>query len=65
MPDRYELSYVGRDEAASPATGSHHVHLNEQREIVDGALDVQANEVVLATVRREGALDRERAGGQV
>ena len=37
-----ELRYVGRDEAASPATGSHQVHLSEQREIVDQALDIQA-----------------------
>ncbi len=32
------LSYVGRDEAASPATGSHQVHGREQEEIVQAAL---------------------------
>ncbi|HUI71499.1 MAG TPA: 2-oxoglutarate dehydrogenase E1 component [Spirochaetia bacterium] len=32
------LSYVGRDEAASPATGSHQVHAREQEEILQEAL---------------------------
>jgi 2-oxoglutarate dehydrogenase E1 component len=64
FPERCELSYVGRDEAASPAAGSLHVHQSEQREIVDQALDMQAGKVVLSTVRRDGAADRERAGSQ-
>jgi 2-oxoglutarate dehydrogenase E1 component len=64
LPERCELSYVGRDEAASPAAGSLHVHQSEQREIVDQALDMQAGKVVLSTVRRDGAADRERAGSQ-
>jgi 2-oxoglutarate dehydrogenase E1 component len=33
-----ELAYVGRDEAASPATGSYKLHQTEQAEIVDRAL---------------------------
>jgi 2-oxoglutarate dehydrogenase E1 component len=32
------LTYVGRDEAASPATGSHQVHAREQEEILQEAL---------------------------
>jgi 2-oxoglutarate dehydrogenase E1 component len=32
------LSYVGRDEAASPATGSYKVHQKEQSELIDQAL---------------------------
>ena len=32
------LAYVGRDEAASPATGSHQVHTREQEEILQEAL---------------------------
>ncbi len=32
------LAYVGRDEAASPATGSHVVHAREQEEILQEAL---------------------------
>ena len=64
LPEQCELSYVGRDEAASPAAGSLHVHQSEQREIVDQALDIQAGEVVLSTVRRDGAADRERTGSQ-
>ncbi|MEC8645383.1 MAG: 2-oxoglutarate dehydrogenase E1 component [Candidatus Latescibacterota bacterium] len=64
LPEQCALSYVGRDEAASPAAGSLHVHQSEQREIVDQALDMQAGEVVLSTVRRDGATDKERAGSQ-
>jgi 2-oxoglutarate dehydrogenase E1 component len=30
--------YVGRDESASPATGSRRVHLQEQREVVEAAI---------------------------
>ena len=41
---------VGRDEAASPATGSGKVHQSEQQEIVDQALDLRSQEVVLQTV---------------
>jgi 2-oxoglutarate dehydrogenase E1 component len=33
----YPFEYVGRDESASPATGSHHVHEVEQHELVDAA----------------------------
>jgi 2-oxoglutarate dehydrogenase E1 component len=34
----YEPLYVGRDASASPATGSHHIHEHEQKELVDVAL---------------------------
>jgi 2-oxoglutarate dehydrogenase complex dehydrogenase (E1) component-like enzyme len=37
IPGR-ELRYVGRKAAASPATGSHHVHDHEQEALVHGAL---------------------------
>ena len=37
-PAHCELNYVGRDEAASPATGSGLLHETEQREIVEQAL---------------------------
>jgi 2-oxoglutarate dehydrogenase E1 component len=37
LPD-VSLSYLGRDEAASPATGSHQVHAREQEEILRAAL---------------------------
>jgi 2-oxoglutarate dehydrogenase E1 component len=32
-----QLKYVGRDTSASPATGSHLIHLREQRELVEAA----------------------------
>ncbi len=33
-----DVKYVGRDASASPATGSRHVHVREQKEIVQVAL---------------------------
>ncbi|MDP6701306.1 MAG: hypothetical protein QGH25_16775, partial [Candidatus Latescibacteria bacterium] len=50
LPANCDLGYVGRDEAASPATGSGKVHQSEQQEIVDQALDLRSQEVVLRTV---------------
>ena len=50
LPANSDLGYVGRDEAASPATGSGKVHQSEQQEIVNQALDLRSQEVVLRTV---------------
>ena len=50
LPANSDLGYVGRDEAASPATGSGKVHQSEQQEIVDQALDLRSQKVVLRTV---------------
>ena len=52
LPADCDLGYVGRDEAASPATGSGKVHYSEQQEIVDQALDLRNQEMVLQTVGR-------------
>ena len=38
IPETCRLIYVGRDEAASPATGSHQVHQEEQKDIVERVL---------------------------
>ncbi|MBI3407073.1 MAG: 2-oxoglutarate dehydrogenase E1 component [Planctomycetes bacterium] len=38
--------YVGRDASASPATGSRHVHLREQKELVETALNGPAPHMV-------------------
>jgi 2-oxoglutarate dehydrogenase E1 component len=43
LPDNVVLNYVGRDEAASPATGSIKVHQAEERDIVNGALELPPN----------------------
>jgi 2-oxoglutarate dehydrogenase E1 component len=40
LPDNTVLSYYGRDEAASPATGSYKVHQIEERELVSAALEL-------------------------
>lgn len=47
LPADCDLGYMGRDEAASPATGSGQVHQSEQREIVEQALDLGSQELVL------------------
>ena len=38
LPARRRLAYVGRREAASPATGSHKIHQTEEKDIVEAAL---------------------------
>jgi 2-oxoglutarate dehydrogenase E1 component len=37
VPEESMLSYVGRPEAASPATGSYKVHQQEEAELVQNA----------------------------
>ena len=37
LPGRRRLAYVGRGEAASPATGSHKIHQTEENDIVEAA----------------------------
>jgi 2-oxoglutarate dehydrogenase E1 component len=53
----HELKYVGRDASASPATGSHQVHVREQKEMAEAAIRGEAPHVVRATTfaaRRAG-----------
>ncbi len=53
----HELKYVGRDASASPATGSHQVHVREQKELAEAAIRGEAPHVVRATsyaARRAG-----------
>ena len=45
----YGFEYVGRDASASPATGSHRVHLTEQKELVEAAIVGSAPHVVRAS----------------
>lgn len=40
LPDNTKITYVGRDEAASPATGIFHVHEAEEKSIIHKALSV-------------------------
>ncbi|HEX8770562.1 MAG TPA: multifunctional oxoglutarate decarboxylase/oxoglutarate dehydrogenase thiamine pyrophosphate-binding subunit/dihydrolipoyllysine-residue succinyltransferase subunit, partial [Acidimicrobiales bacterium] len=40
LRDRFELRHVSRARSASPATGSQTVHLHEQQELLDRALDI-------------------------
>jgi 2-oxoglutarate dehydrogenase E1 component len=40
LPVGVTLCYFGRKEAASPATGSHHMHEVEEQEIMTQALDL-------------------------
>jgi 2-oxoglutarate dehydrogenase E1 component len=47
LPDNVVLNYVGRDEAASPATGSIKVHQSEERDIISAALEISAQNGVV------------------
>ena len=40
LPDPAVLTYFGRDEAASPATGSYKMHQVEEQEIISHALEI-------------------------
>ncbi len=45
----YSFEYVGRDASASPATGSHEVHVREQREVVEAAVGGSVPHLVRAS----------------
>jgi 2-oxoglutarate dehydrogenase E1 component len=45
----YDLKYVGRDASASPATGSRHIHLREQKELVEAAITGKVPHLVRAS----------------
>ena len=60
VPADCDLAYIGRDEAASPATGSGHIHQSEQQEIITQTLDLRGAEVVLQEM---GKGVSERASG--
>jgi 2-oxoglutarate dehydrogenase E1 component len=44
----FPAKYVGRDTSASPATGSHKVHVREQKELVEAAIAGKAPHLVRA-----------------
>ena len=56
---RIRLGYIGREESASPATGSHSRHEREQRQIVEAAFATGTNGVARPPQRR-----RKRPGQQ-
>ena len=45
---RIDFGYVGRDASASPATGSHHIHDHEQKELVEAAIGAEIVHLVSA-----------------
>jgi 2-oxoglutarate dehydrogenase E1 component len=46
-----DVSYVGRDASASPATGSRAIHLREQKELVEAAFHGSGTHLVRASQR--------------
>jgi 2-oxoglutarate dehydrogenase E1 component len=54
----YSFEYVGRDASASPATGSHEVHVREQRELVEAAVRGRVPHVVLSRPHAVAAAER-------
>lgn len=53
LPQGCTLSYIGREEAASPATGLHHIHEREEKAILDEAFDLPRE--ALPLVAAEGS----------
>jgi 2-oxoglutarate dehydrogenase E1 component len=51
LPDPATLTYHGRHEAASPATGSKKAHDHEEREIISHALDLPVSKPVPAVAK--------------
>jgi 2-oxoglutarate dehydrogenase E1 component len=49
----YTVQYVGRDTSASPATGSYHVHVREQKELVAAAVGGAVPHLVRAAQRSQ------------
>jgi hypothetical protein len=45
LPENRVLTYYGREEAASPATGAYKMHLLEEEELVAHALELPAKVV--------------------
>jgi len=45
LPESASLRYVGRTPSASPATGSYAIHNLEQKQLVDGSLLIDSDEV--------------------
>jgi 2-oxoglutarate dehydrogenase E1 component len=56
LPDPLVLSYVGREEAASPATGSNDMHKKEEQELVVHALDIKPKTPPEPPVAKSGAV---------
>jgi 2-oxoglutarate dehydrogenase E1 component len=50
------VEYVGRDASASPATGSYKIHLREQREIVEAALNGTIPHLVVAAPLKNASM---------
>jgi len=56
LPENRVLSYYGREEAASPATGLYKMHLIEEQEILSHALELPAREVTPPPAPEERAV---------
>jgi 2-oxoglutarate dehydrogenase E1 component len=54
----YAVAYVGRDASASPATGSHEVHVREQKELVETAIRGPAPHLVRASADGRNQVER-------
>jgi 2-oxoglutarate dehydrogenase E1 component len=50
LPQGSTLTYCGREEAASPATGSHKMHEIEEEELLEHALDLKSRKTTVTTV---------------
>jgi 2-oxoglutarate dehydrogenase E1 component len=58
----YAVNYVGRDTSASPATGSKAIHMREQEELVEAAIEGDVPHIARAMPARPGP-ERDGTGG--
>jgi len=56
LPDPAVLTYYGRDESASPATGSYKVHEIEEREIISHALELPGPKAAEQVAKQQPAV---------
>ncbi len=55
LPDPAVLSYFGRDEAASPATGSYRAHEHEEAELISLALELKGAKTAVQVASQQPA----------
>jgi 2-oxoglutarate dehydrogenase E1 component len=60
LPETATLTYFGRDEGSSPATGSHKMHEQEEEELIAQALEVPVKEAHRAAVAQPATAAAER-----
>jgi len=65
LPENRTLSYFGREEAASPATGAYKLHSIEEAELVGHALEIPAPAKSATSEGASGSASSSKVGGPI